>query len=372
MFRQYVREVANYLRPYQLLTFSITGPILVFGIGCLLLGFEAALSWASDLVPLTFAVISVLVSVKKLRDEHQTVVITFVLVLGLLGSMVMHFSRMHDQTRHQGEVRDLRNRMDSVRDQNGQLLTAFLKPAPTAQEAELERRQNIEKTLRSEYILSHDHVSPSLLVGTEFPPDDWMNKRLEELGEKWTIASSEPMAMTIPLRSFVVFDGTPRFEKKGDNGQVAERDMKIGDMFSFNIHFKQDGPNPVEIAIVSFKGYEEPDMTPETTGRTVQTFKTLIRQQQKDSERKTSTLSRGQGGFNTAFITDDQNHLRYLTQDDLRTLQLGNGFALVLAQIDYLDGSKIHHARLCYRLQPPATTMPRVWQSCLVDFGKSD
>jgi len=199
IFRNYARVIANQAAPYRLLVSSIAAPILMFGVVCLVLGFEVALSWATDLVPLTFAVISVVVSVKKLRDEHQTVVIAFVLILGFLGTMVMHFARTHDQTAHGVEVRDLksqldilRNRMDSVRDQNGQLLTAFLKPVPTSQEAELERRQNIENTLRGEYILSHENVSPGLLSGTELPPADWMNKRLHELGEKWTVAIPSP------------------------------------------------------------------------------------------------------------------------------------------------------------------------------------
>ncbi len=38
-----------------------------------------------------------------------------------------------------------------------------------------------------EYILSHDGLSPALLAGTEPVPADWMNKRLEQIGEAWRV-----------------------------------------------------------------------------------------------------------------------------------------------------------------------------------------
>jgi hypothetical protein len=38
-----------------------------------------------------------------------------------------------------------------------------------------------------EYIASHDEISPALLAGTELPPAEWMNRRLEELGKPWRV-----------------------------------------------------------------------------------------------------------------------------------------------------------------------------------------
>ena len=85
MFRKYVRNIAISISPSLLLASTIVVPTFVFVCGCWFFGFESSLSWASDLVPLTFAVISVFVSVKTtLRDEHQNIVIAFVLVLGFL------------------------------------------------------------------------------------------------------------------------------------------------------------------------------------------------------------------------------------------------------------------------------------------------
>lgn len=59
-------------------------------------------------------------------------------------------------------------------------------PEPSLQ-AEAVRRRQLLKTLSREYILSHDNLSPALLAGTEWPPLDWMNKRLKELGENWSV-----------------------------------------------------------------------------------------------------------------------------------------------------------------------------------------
>jgi hypothetical protein len=58
----------------------------------------------------------------------------------------------------------------------------------TTPETELARRRNLLAVLRNEYILSHDHISAAMMAGTEQPPADWLNKRMKELGEKWTVS----------------------------------------------------------------------------------------------------------------------------------------------------------------------------------------
>jgi hypothetical protein len=44
--------------------------------------------------------------------------------------------------------------------------------------------------LRQEYILSHDGISPALIAGTESIPEDWINKRLAELGHFWRVKNT--------------------------------------------------------------------------------------------------------------------------------------------------------------------------------------
>jgi len=53
--------------------------------------------------------------------------------------------------------------------------------------AERDRRNKLLLILRNEYIASHDNISPRLMAGTEWPPLDWMKKRLVELGESWSV-----------------------------------------------------------------------------------------------------------------------------------------------------------------------------------------
>jgi len=56
---------------------------------------------------------------------------------------------------------------------------------------EIKRRRDLLERLRREYILSHDGISPGLIAGTELPPDSWINQRLKELTERWTVADNK-------------------------------------------------------------------------------------------------------------------------------------------------------------------------------------
>jgi hypothetical protein len=59
--------------------------------------------------------------------------------------------------------------------------------APQQSELENSRRNSVVGKLRQEYVLSHDGLSPALLAGTEPVPPDWMNTRLEQMGELWRV-----------------------------------------------------------------------------------------------------------------------------------------------------------------------------------------
>lgn len=53
------------------------------------------------------------------------------------------------------------------------------------QDGEAQRRQTLLRSLRQEYVLSHDGLSPQLLAGTAPIPKDWVEARLSQLGEAW-------------------------------------------------------------------------------------------------------------------------------------------------------------------------------------------
>jgi hypothetical protein len=64
-------------------------------------------------------------------------------------------------------------------------------PAPQQSELETSRRKSLIATLRQEYVFSHDGLSPAFLAGSEPVPPDWMNKRLEKMGELWRVRVRE-------------------------------------------------------------------------------------------------------------------------------------------------------------------------------------
>jgi hypothetical protein len=45
--------------------------------------------------------------------------------------------------------------------------------------------------LRQEYVSSHDNVSPGIVAGTEQLPEEWVNKRLRELGHRWWVRNTK-------------------------------------------------------------------------------------------------------------------------------------------------------------------------------------
>lgn len=81
-------------------------------------------------------------------------------------------------------------RIGTVEDTNNQILKLVLRPSPDTSESA--RRKRIEDVLRNQYILSHNRLDPGIVDGSKMPPDDWMNQKLAQLGEKWTVVSPQP------------------------------------------------------------------------------------------------------------------------------------------------------------------------------------
>lgn len=199
-------------------------------------GLDATLSWLSDFVPMAIAVVGIVMSYKQPKEKNHFAATVVLILSGFVGSGILHWSRTRDQSAHKTEVTGLTTRMDAVRDQNSQILT-YLLPKPgtiqTGQATELERRQDIEKALRGEYILSHEHISPGLLAGTEFPPAEWMNKRLAELGEKWTVSPPSNTTRVIP----------PKIEIAQSYGNLRQRTLNLADKLTRLVRHRFDQLN---------------------------------------------------------------------------------------------------------------------------------
>jgi hypothetical protein len=186
---KHAEEVFEYVYPIRLAIATLLSVGLLFVIGSRF-GLDM-LSWAADCVPLAFAVVGILLSFKKVREEHHAALTVVLIMLGIICTLVLHTGRVNEQNKHDREVSDLRGRMDVVRNQNNSVLGTLVAQGKSNQpQSEWQRRKNIEDTLRGEYILSHTNTSPE-----ERPPDEWMNKRLEELGEPWRVSRVIPSAV---------------------------------------------------------------------------------------------------------------------------------------------------------------------------------
>jgi hypothetical protein len=166
--------------------------IFVLGIAGIILRIwiDAALPLLADAIPMLIAIVGVVMSYKQPKRENHLVTTVVLVVLGMLGTGIMFWTRIRSEASHKREVRELNDKISSVAVQNTHILDNQVSSQGTGARAFLpeNRKQNILSLLRNEYILSHDSISPGLLAGTELPPSEWINKRLHELGETWTVA----------------------------------------------------------------------------------------------------------------------------------------------------------------------------------------
>lgn len=184
--------------------------------------------------------------------------------------------------------------------------------------------------------------------------------------------STVGIAKPAPVRSYVTFEGYPRFPQDIKNGQISNpRDFKPGDALAFDVYYRQTGLNPIEIINSSRWLYTKPDYKDETQKALIVDFEDLMRKDQKSGVWKSaaSTLTLSEGRFFTAFALNGKEY-RQVTQAELDQLGLGMEIAFVIAQITYSDLGAVHHLRRCVWLQPPASA-PGVWHLC-AGFNNSD
>lgn len=143
-----------------------------------------------------------------LKHGKKKVALLFVLV-GLLGLLLIGFSAY----RASQPQRDIATRISKISAQLQNLhagasqhfsvwlgedlksgkSTSTMKVIP---DLEYQRRHKILNALRIEYILSNRDFRPTLVAGIEWPPLEWINHRLANLGETWTAAfGSNPLEL---------------------------------------------------------------------------------------------------------------------------------------------------------------------------------
>lgn len=153
----------------------------------------ASLSLVADFVPMAIALVGIVMSYRTPKKEHHFRTTVILILAGLAGTGIMSWTRLNNERAHREEVNGLNTKLRSVADQNTKILDGFALTKPAAplsvapKPTEASRRRNILALLRNEYILSHSSVDPSLLAGTVQPPTEWVNHRLKQLGETWSV-----------------------------------------------------------------------------------------------------------------------------------------------------------------------------------------
>lgn len=178
----------------------------------------------------------------------------------------------------------------------------------------------------------------------------------------------------VPIaRSYVIFDGKPHFTEDIVNGQItAQRDFRPGDSLSFNVYYKQEGPNPLDVLNTSRWLYVESNTDDRTENSVISDFERRLQQEQNNREVKfwtQTTLTIGESRYFTVFARQEKEYEK-VTEDVLNQLRSGQKILFVVNQIIYRDQDIVHHLRRCLWLQPPALA-PGVWHFCN-SFNRSD
>jgi hypothetical protein len=303
---------------------------------------------------------------KPLRRSVTAAFVTFALITVVVNA-INREEEDHTKSELNSTIKRQTRKLDEVSSSNGQILRYFVSNKGMN---EAERRENIEKSLRNEYILSHDPIDPEILSGAQTPPEEWMNRRLRELGESWTV-SEDPFkrASSARQRSYATYVDIPRFT--GSNPANSEgAPFQPGDPLGFNIHYKASGPNPIQVFGIALALYLEPNTDTETQKEMLATFTDEIGKERKSQRSDFSTMSPGDTHFVTAYVFTGTPQKRVTTSEDLEKLKIGTEIAFVISEITYKDAGVTHHERKCLWLQPPASPSG-IWHSCEI-FGKSD
>lgn len=231
----------------------------------------------------------------------------------------------------------------------------------TPEQVEAKRREDIIAMLRGQYILQHENIAPGIVEGTTPLPAEWVNNRLHELHESWTVANNPTTeAKAAPVNSYISWPNNPSFPRTKIGGDVH---FQIGDAFGFNVDFKNTGPNPVTVISTCKTLYIKADDKLDTQREIVADFKSLCADWQKSNAVSKSTMFPQQTKFFSAVAPTDTKQIRTITDEDLTKLKNAEEFAYIVAEIKYIDNGTFRRLPLCIWLQPPAEP-PGIWHFC--------
>jgi hypothetical protein len=122
--------------------------------------------------------------VQSYLNTHKRVSIGSGLVLALIAILAVLLNAVNRSNQE-----DEQNTRDQ---EQTQVLTSVndIEKSLTSTKAmtEAQRKERISEALRDEYIITHNPIDPGILSGAKTPPAAWMNERLRELGENWSVS----------------------------------------------------------------------------------------------------------------------------------------------------------------------------------------
>jgi hypothetical protein len=148
---------------------------------------------AYGIIPLGLSLVGAHYAVEVVKEKRAKTMARYAFYFaGVCCCVLILFIETKTDSDHKTEKDGLNQRLEAIQ-ANGEKELAYLSkpqtPPPVRSNPEQAKRR-ILTLLTNEYITMHDPISADILSGKESPPIDWINKRLKELGQNWSVMSS--------------------------------------------------------------------------------------------------------------------------------------------------------------------------------------
>src|SRR5208282_2695605 len=101
----------------------------------------STLSLMADFVPMAIATVGIIMSYRTPKKEHHLRTTLILVFCGLFGTGVLSLARLRNEAAHKSEMDQLNEKIASVGEQNGHILTSLLAPKqPTVQSTPLPQK----------------------------------------------------------------------------------------------------------------------------------------------------------------------------------------------------------------------------------------
>jgi len=208
--------------------------------------FHVFMNMVPDIAYLLLALAGVSYLMPKFVDRIEknrtlrVAVITLFASFGMLAIIVNAVNRADQEDKENallGKLDKQGQKTDVVGDSVRQVLTYLANTKNTASN-EAERRKQVLEALRDQYVIEHPDVPVTMITGGSSPPADWINKRLLELRETWTVSAEPSKSPSMPPQHTHVMFGSladPNTYYRVISGEVAAADAQYSASGEFQV-----------------------------------------------------------------------------------------------------------------------------------------